>query len=122
MRSGKCLLDLETLPYQASTNFTINNGITDKILSLEERSIGKASSLHAIKTASKVPTLICFFLYKSEATIENPHWGIKPIAAPIIGEYLLLFWNFLLMFFLNIFYLQFIELMDAEPVDIEGWL
>ena len=34
----------------------------------------------------------------------------------------LLFWHFLLMFFLNIFYLQFIELMDGEPVDIEGWL
>ena len=32
----------------------------------------------------------------------------------------LLFWNFLFMFFLNIFYRQFIELMDAEPVDIEG--
>ena len=78
------------------TNLINNKGNTVKNFSLANK-IKIASSLHAKKTATKVPTVIFLLIYKSLAATLIPHWGTNPNKAPKKGETLLFKLNLLEM-------------------------
>ena len=73
------------------TNLINNSGRVYIIFDGSLNKIGRASSLQAKNTANVVPKVILSFMYKSDATTDTPHCGIKPAVAPKIGDIFLCF-------------------------------